>query len=156
MTTKYRELLRERFGLPSAVAARYAGHIERYHPRRPRTLLEAIGLIDPTDRRGQSVHWRAGGGVMTQPMRFVHRDSQSALSYPDARSGRTGYGHPMPWRAGNKDRAMTQPRHAHAAEDPLLVADDDFKAATGESIERTLDLTTWQAGVDLESALPAT
>jgi hypothetical protein len=44
---------------------------------------------------------------------------------------------------------MTQPRHDHTADDPLLVADDDFKAATGESIERTLDLTTWQAGVDL-------
>lgn len=44
---------------------------------------------------------------------------------------------------------MTQPQHAHAAEDHVLIADDDFKAATGESIERTLDLTTWQAGVDL-------
>ena len=44
---------------------------------------------------------------------------------------------------------MTQPQHVRAAEDHVLIADDDFKAATGESIERTLDLTTWQAGVDL-------
>lgn len=44
---------------------------------------------------------------------------------------------------------MTQPRHAHTADDNFLVADDVYKAATGESIERTLDLTTWQTGVDL-------
>src|SRR5580704_3988265 len=44
---------------------------------------------------------------------------------------------------------MTQPRHAHTADDSFLVADDVYKAATGESIERTLDLTTWQTGVDL-------
>lgn len=47
---------------------------------------------------------------------------------------------------------MSQPHHgpAHnAADDPFLVADDEFKAATGESIEHTLDLSTWQAGVDL-------
>lgn len=29
------------------------------------------------------------------------------------------------------------------------MADDEFKAATGESIKHTLDLSTWQAGVDL-------
>jgi len=44
---------------------------------------------------------------------------------------------------------MTQPLHAHNVGDLGLVADDDFEAATGESIERTLDLTTWQTGVDL-------
>jgi hypothetical protein len=44
---------------------------------------------------------------------------------------------------------MTQPQPAHPVDDHLLIADDDFKEATGESIERTLDLTTWQAGVDL-------
>ncbi len=44
---------------------------------------------------------------------------------------------------------MTQPQHAHPVDDHLLIADDDFKEATGESIERTLDLTTWQGGVDL-------
>ena len=43
------ELLRERFGLPAGAAARYADHIERYRPRRPRTLLEAIGLAQPAD-----------------------------------------------------------------------------------------------------------
>jgi IrrE N-terminal-like domain len=43
------QLLRERFGLPADVAARYASHIERYRPRRPRTLLEAIGLTQPPD-----------------------------------------------------------------------------------------------------------
>lgn len=48
---------------------------------------------------------------------------------------------------------MSQPHHgrAHNAadDDPFLVADDEFKAATGESIEHTLDLSTWRAGVDL-------
>ena len=44
---------------------------------------------------------------------------------------------------------MTQPRDAHPPDDNFLVANDDYKAATGESIERTLDLTTWQTGVDL-------
>jgi hypothetical protein len=43
------QLLRERFGLPAGAATRYAGHIELYHPRRPRTLLEAIGLTQPAD-----------------------------------------------------------------------------------------------------------
>jgi hypothetical protein len=42
-------LLRERFGLPAGTAARYASYIERYYPRRPRTLLEAIGLTQPAD-----------------------------------------------------------------------------------------------------------
>jgi hypothetical protein len=44
---------------------------------------------------------------------------------------------------------MTQPQHVQVDSDHLLIADDDFEAATGESIERTLDLTTWQTGVDL-------
>jgi hypothetical protein len=44
---------------------------------------------------------------------------------------------------------MSQPGHEHAEDEQFLVADDEFKAATGESIERTLDLSTWQAGVDL-------
>lgn len=47
---------------------------------------------------------------------------------------------------------MSQPQHGHAhaaGDDAFLVADDEFKAATGESIERTLDLSTWQVGVDL-------
>lgn len=43
---------------------------------------------------------------------------------------------------------MTQPGRRDAS-DPHLIADDEFKAATGESIERTLDLATWQTGVDL-------
>lgn len=43
---------------------------------------------------------------------------------------------------------MSRPGREHHAEDDL-VADDEFEAATGESIERTLDLSTWQAGVDL-------
>jgi IrrE N-terminal-like domain len=46
------QLLRERFGLPAGAASRYAGHIERFHPRQPRTLLEAIGLNPPTDSDG--------------------------------------------------------------------------------------------------------
>jgi len=44
---------------------------------------------------------------------------------------------------------MSQPGYEHAGDDEFLVGDDDFKAATGESIERTLDLSTWHAGVDL-------
>ncbi len=44
---------------------------------------------------------------------------------------------------------MSQPGHDHVSGEEFLIADDEFKAATGESIERTLDLRTWQAGVDL-------
>jgi hypothetical protein len=44
---------------------------------------------------------------------------------------------------------MTQPQHVPVDGDHIFIADDDFTAATGESIERTLDLATWQAGVDL-------
>ncbi|MDT0264335.1 hypothetical protein [Jatrophihabitans lederbergiae] len=44
---------------------------------------------------------------------------------------------------------MSQPGHEHAGDGEFLVGDDEFKAATGESIERTLDLSTWHAGVDL-------
>jgi hypothetical protein len=44
---------------------------------------------------------------------------------------------------------MTQPQHVPVDGDHIFIADDDFMAATGESIERTLDLATWQAGVDL-------
>lgn len=44
---------------------------------------------------------------------------------------------------------MSHPRRKHVSDEEFLVADDEFKAATGESIERTLDLNTWQAGVDL-------
>jgi hypothetical protein len=43
------QLLQERFGLSAGAATRYAGYIERYRPRRPRTLLEAIGLTEPPD-----------------------------------------------------------------------------------------------------------
>lgn len=42
-------VLRERFGLPAAVATRYANHIQRLRPRRPHSLLDAIGLTDPSD-----------------------------------------------------------------------------------------------------------
>lgn len=42
-------VLRERFGLPAGVAARYTSHIDRYRSQRPRTLLEAIGLA-PAER----------------------------------------------------------------------------------------------------------
>lgn len=48
---------------------------------------------------------------------------------------------------------MSQPQQGPAqpaaGDDQFLVADDEFKAATGEPIERTLDLDTWQVGVDL-------
>jgi hypothetical protein len=44
---------------------------------------------------------------------------------------------------------MNQPRPDHTGDDAFLVADDEFSAATGEKIERTLDLSTWHAGVDL-------
>jgi hypothetical protein len=44
---------------------------------------------------------------------------------------------------------MTQPQRDQPDDEHVLIGDDDFKAATGESIERTLDLTTWQVGVDL-------
>lgn len=42
-------VLRERFGLPTGVATRYANHIARLRPRRPRSLLDAIGLTEPRD-----------------------------------------------------------------------------------------------------------
>jgi hypothetical protein len=42
-------VLHERFGLPLGVAARYANHIQRLRPRRPRSLLDAIGLAEPID-----------------------------------------------------------------------------------------------------------
>jgi hypothetical protein len=42
-------VLRERFGLPAGVATRYANHIARLRPRRPRSLLDAIGLTEPRD-----------------------------------------------------------------------------------------------------------
>lgn len=46
---------------------------------------------------------------------------------------------------------MSEPRpnHEHEGDDQFLVADNEFEAATGEPIERTLDLDTWQVGVDL-------
>lgn len=44
---------------------------------------------------------------------------------------------------------MSLPGHEHAEDAQFLIADDEYKAATGESIERTLDLNTWQVGVDL-------
>ena len=44
---------------------------------------------------------------------------------------------------------MSQPGREHVGDEAFLVGDDEFKAATGESIERTLDLSTWRAGVDL-------
>jgi hypothetical protein len=42
-------VLRERFGLPAGVATRYANHIARLRPTRPRSLLDAIGLAEPRD-----------------------------------------------------------------------------------------------------------
>ncbi|MGP0026719.1 MAG: ImmA/IrrE family metallo-endopeptidase [Streptosporangiaceae bacterium] len=48
------QLLQQRFGLPAGVATRYAGYIKRYRLRRPRTLLEAIGLTQPTDRNADT------------------------------------------------------------------------------------------------------
>ncbi len=48
---------------------------------------------------------------------------------------------------------MTQPRSGTdqppEGDEAFLVGDDEFKTATGEPIERTLDLSTWQVGVDL-------
>jgi hypothetical protein len=42
-------VLREHFGLPAGVALRYANHIHRLRPRRPRSLFDAIGLSQPGD-----------------------------------------------------------------------------------------------------------
>lgn len=42
-------VLREHFGLPAGVAMRYANHIQRLRPPRPRNLLDAIGLTEPGD-----------------------------------------------------------------------------------------------------------
>lgn len=44
-------VLRERFGLPAGVATRYANHIARLRPLRPRNLLDAIGLGGPGDAK---------------------------------------------------------------------------------------------------------
>ena len=44
-----KDVLRERFGLPPGAATRYANHIQRLRPRRPRSVLDAIGLTEPTD-----------------------------------------------------------------------------------------------------------
>jgi hypothetical protein len=38
------EMLRNRFGLPASVATRYTNHVRRHLPRRPQSLLDAIGL----------------------------------------------------------------------------------------------------------------
>src|SRR3712207_2534124 len=46
---------------------------------------------------------------------------------------------------------MSQPAPHVETNDQSLIADDEFKTATGESIERTLDLSTWEAGVDLRA-----
>lgn len=50
---------------------------------------------------------------------------------------------------------MTAPWHERGqdlrGDEQFLVADDEFKAATGESIEHTLDLNSWQVGVDLRA-----
>ncbi len=46
---------------------------------------------------------------------------------------------------------MSQPAPHVETNDQALIADDEFKTATGESIERTLDLSTWEAGVDLRA-----
>lgn len=47
--TDSQAVLRERFGLPVGVATRYANHIARLRPQRPRSLLDAIGLAEPRD-----------------------------------------------------------------------------------------------------------
>jgi hypothetical protein len=57
------QLLQERFGLPAGVATRYAVYIERHRPRRPRTLLEAIGLTQPT---GNNADTRSAGQEETE------------------------------------------------------------------------------------------
>jgi hypothetical protein len=41
--------LRERFGLPVGAATRYANYIQRLRPRRPRNVLDAVGLAEPND-----------------------------------------------------------------------------------------------------------
>jgi hypothetical protein len=48
-TSDSRAVLRDRFGLPAGVATRYANHIERFQPRRPQSLLDAIGLTEHRD-----------------------------------------------------------------------------------------------------------
>jgi hypothetical protein len=57
------QFLRDRFGLPASAAIRYASHIERYRPRRPRTLLEAIGLTQPADNNADT---QSAGGSETE------------------------------------------------------------------------------------------
>jgi len=47
--TDSQAVLCERFGLPAGVATRYANHIDRLRPRRPHSLLDAIGLAEPRD-----------------------------------------------------------------------------------------------------------
>jgi hypothetical protein len=42
-------LLRDRFGLPAGVATRYADHVQRFRPRPPRSLSDAIGLTKPSE-----------------------------------------------------------------------------------------------------------
>ncbi|WP_448639434.1 hypothetical protein [Geodermatophilus sp. URMC 63] len=44
---------------------------------------------------------------------------------------------------------MSQPGRPEETDRQPLIADDEFKSATGEPIERTLDLSTWETGVDL-------
>ncbi|MDT0264336.1 ImmA/IrrE family metallo-endopeptidase [Jatrophihabitans lederbergiae] len=50
-----RAVLRERFGLPAGLATRYANHIARLRPQRPRSLLDAIGLAEPRDAEQSDV-----------------------------------------------------------------------------------------------------
>ena len=42
-------LLREQFGLPAGAAMRYANHVQRFRPRSPSGLLDAIGLTERSD-----------------------------------------------------------------------------------------------------------
>jgi hypothetical protein len=44
---------------------------------------------------------------------------------------------------------LGEPDRTPGGDEAFLVGDDEFKTATGEPIERTLDLNTWQVGVDL-------
>lgn len=42
-------VLRDRFALPTGVATRYASHLRRHRPTRPRSLFDAIGLAPSQD-----------------------------------------------------------------------------------------------------------
>src|SRR5450756_97923 len=112
------------------------------------TPSASLSLATPTTLacRRSTTRRRTHETSPTRTSRRCHR----AASYVASGAGRDTYElASLPHLRRRIESMMSQPGYEHAGDDEFLVGDDDFKAATGESIERTLDLSTWHAGVDL-------